>query len=47
MAQSAKAPIYELKGGDGIVGSQYAQVDSFAELMENLSNRLLVNIGEE
>lgn len=44
MAQSAKSPIHKLSGGDGIVGSQYAQVKDYAALMSNFCDRLLANL---
>ncbi|WP_448218392.1 ParA family protein [Endozoicomonas sp. 2B-B] len=47
MAQAAKSPIHSLKSSDGVVGSQYAQVQSYADLMETLSNKLLRNVGED
>jgi cellulose biosynthesis protein BcsQ len=45
MAQSAKAPIHNLSSSDGLVGSQYAQVNSYAELMDQLCDKLLRNMG--
>lgn len=45
MAQSAKAPIHELSSADGLVGSQYTQVRSYAELIDSLSDKLLANVG--
>lgn len=45
MAQAAKAPIHALESADGIVGSQYGQVRSYAALMESLCSKLLQNIG--
>lgn len=45
MAQAAKAPIHDLKNNDGIVGSQYAQVRSYGELMDSLCEKLLQNVG--
>ncbi|WP_417447340.1 MULTISPECIES: ParA family protein [Gammaproteobacteria] len=47
MAQAARSPIHQLKGGDGLVGSQYAQVASYAKLMSSICDRLMANIGEE
>lgn len=46
MAQAARSPIHQLKGGDGLVGSQYAQVTSYSELMGSICRRLLTNLGE-
>ena len=45
MAQSAKTPIHGLTAGDGVVGSQYAQVKAYGELMSRLCDRLLANVG--
>ena len=47
MAQAAKTPIHSLKSSDGVVGSQYAQVQSYANLMDTLSEKLLENVGED
>ena len=44
MAQSAKAPIYALNNSDGLVGSQYSQVNSFAAIMSKIADRLLHNL---
>lgn len=45
MAQSAKAPIHSLTNADGLVGSQYNQVRSYADLLSSLCDKILVNIG--
>lgn len=45
LAQTARAPIHALNSSDGAVGSQYAQIRSYAELMEEISDRLLKNVG--
>jgi cellulose biosynthesis protein BcsQ len=45
MAQSAKSPIHKLASGDGLVGSQYTQVGSYAQLISSLCDKLLVNVG--
>lgn len=44
MAQSAKAPIHVLTSSDGLVGSQYGQVRSYADLMSSLCDKLLNNL---
>lgn len=45
MAQSAKAPIHKLSSGDGLVGSQYTQVESYAKLISSLCEKLIANVG--
>ncbi|MEK4035734.1 hypothetical protein WOC76_04805 [Methylocystis sp. IM3] len=45
MAQSAKSPIHALTSADGVVGSQYAQVKSYGDLMGTFCDRLLHNVG--
>lgn len=45
LAQAAKVPIHGLTKGDRLVGSQYQQVASYSELMEDLCGRLLRNVG--
>lgn len=47
MAQAARVPIHQLKGGDGLVGSQYAQVMAFSELMDTICIKLMRNLGEK
>ncbi|MBK1633699.1 hypothetical protein CKO31_23745 [Thiohalocapsa halophila] len=46
MAQSAKSPIHELSSADGLVGSQYTQVKSYAKLISSLCDKQLTNIRE-
>ena len=46
MAQTAKSPIFLLNNSDGLVGSQYAQVASFKELMKDICHKLIKNIGD-
>ncbi|TMO80053.1 helicase DnaB [Pseudoalteromonas sp. S3776] len=41
MAQSSKSPIHKLERGDGVTGSQYAQVTAYSELMDEICTRLL------
>jgi len=43
MAQSAKAPIHGLTNADGLVGNQYNQVRSYAELLSSLCDKILKN----
>lgn len=44
MAQSAKAPIHQLGNGDGLVGSQYSQVNAYTSTLDALSRKLLHNL---
>jgi hypothetical protein len=45
MVQSAKAPIHKLSSADGLGGSQYTQVESYADLISGLCDKLLANLG--
>lgn len=45
LSQSGKAPIHALTKDEGLVGSQYEQVKSYAELMDSLCNQLIMNAG--
>ena len=45
LAQAAKAPIHGLAKGDRVVGSQYQQIASYTDLMGELCDRLLHNVG--
>ncbi len=45
MAQSAKAPIHRLTSADGLVGSQYSQVQAYQELVAVLCAKLMSNMG--
>jgi cellulose biosynthesis protein BcsQ len=47
LAQSNNAPMYDLKGSDGIIGPQKQQVTKFEEMLNNICVRLLNNIGEK
>lgn len=44
MAQAAKAPIHALTSSDGLVGSQYAQVRKYSEVMNSICDKLLANL---
>lgn len=46
LSQTAHKPIFDLKGSDGIAGSQHKQVRTYQELMGSLCTNLLTNIGE-
>ena len=45
LSQSNKTPIHSLTGKEGLVGSQYKQVTQYAELMKQVSDRLIKNVG--
>lgn len=45
MAQAAKAPIHSLEFKDGVIGSQYKQVKEFKNLMSDISDKVLANLG--
>ncbi len=44
LAQTANCPIGGLKSGDGLVGTQYSQRNTYANVIHNLVDRLLANI---
>lgn len=44
MAQASKVPIHALTSSDGVVGNQYAQVQSYQSLMSTLCDKLLLNL---
>lgn len=44
MAQSAKSPIHMLSSSDGVIGSQYAQVDSYTKTLHAVCLKLLHNL---
>lgn len=46
MAQASRAPIHQLKSGDGLVGSQYAQVSSYDDLMNAICQKLISNLDD-
>lgn len=46
LAQTANAPIAELRSSDGLVGTHYVQSDRYGEIINGIVDRLLVNIGE-
>lgn len=45
LAQTRAAPIIELAGGDGIVGSQYKMVESYRKIIAHISSNFVKNIG--
>ena len=46
LAQSNNAPMFDLKGSDGIVGPQRQQVTKFEEMLNKICVKLLNNIGD-
>ena len=47
LAQTRAAPIIELAGGDGIVGSQYKMVESYRKIISKISANFATNVGLE
>lgn len=47
LAQSSNSPIHQLKKADGLVGSQYKIMRDYSAVMEDVCNKILLNIGEE
>lgn len=47
LAQTRAAPIIELAGGDGIVGSQYKMVEGYRKIISKISINFSKNIGLE
>jgi len=45
LSQSAHAPIFGLRGKDGVVGSHFTKVSEAERLFQNCSNQLLQNLG--
>lgn len=44
LAQSVNAPIFSLRGGDGLVGSQFGQARDYETMISGLGDRLIKNI---
>lgn len=44
MSQTAHKPIFELNSGDGVVGAHYQKVKEYEGLMNELSDRMIVNM---
>jgi cellulose biosynthesis protein BcsQ len=44
LAQSASAPIFDLKAADGVRGAHYNQVEKYSEILEDVAAALLRNI---
>ncbi|TKD45694.1 ParA family protein [Azotobacter chroococcum] len=45
LAQTASAPIIDLKSSDGLVGSHYIQAKRYVEILDTVTNALSCNIG--
>ena len=45
LAQNVNSPIFALKGGDKLVGSQYQQSQSYSQLIADVSTKLVQNLG--
>jgi len=45
LAQSNSSPIFELKGSDGLVGSQFKQQADYKLLIEEIVNKILHNLN--
>lgn len=45
LAQSNSSPLLKLKGTDGLVGSQFKQVQDYAKILESIVNKLFENLG--
>ena len=46
LSQTANAPIFSLKGSDGVVGAHFAKVRDTEEIFENIVKKLLCNLGD-
>ncbi|MCC8935827.1 hypothetical protein H8A99_04770 [Bradyrhizobium sp. Arg68] len=44
LAQSVSAPIFSLRGGDGLVGSQFGQAREYEAMIGDLGDHLIRNI---
>lgn len=44
LSQTAKAPIFDLKGKDGVVGAHFAKVGDAESIYNNIANHLVENI---
>lgn len=45
LSQTAKAPIFDLKGKDGVVGAHFAKVGDAESIYNNIANHLVKNIN--
>ncbi|WP_458124726.1 ParA family protein [Paenibacillus sp. Z3-2] len=46
LAQSSKAPMYNLKNADGVVGGQINSVKKYYGMLEGICNKLINNMGD-
>jgi len=46
LGQSSASPILDLTGADGLVGPQYKQLEQYKELINNIANSMLSNLGK-
>lgn len=46
LAQSNSSPILKLKGSDGLVGSQFKQVEEYRGILTNIVNHLFANLSK-
>jgi hypothetical protein len=44
LSQTAKAPIFDLKGKDGVVGAHFAKVGDAESIYNDIANHLIENI---
>lgn len=44
LSQSANAPIFKLTAEDGVVGAHFSKVKEYGEVIEEIKNKLLINI---
>ncbi len=47
MSQTSKAPIFQLKARDGVVGAHFSKVEEARKIFGKISRNLLKNIGDE
>lgn len=47
IAQSAKAPMYNLSYAEGVRGNQVNAVKRYKEMLETICRKLIINVGEE
>lgn len=44
LSQSANAPIFKLTAEDGVVGAHFSKVKEYGEVIEDIKNKLLINL---
>lgn len=47
LAQSCKAPMYDLKGTDGVRGNLVSSVKTYKGMLEVICNKIMINIGDK